>query len=240
MTAGEKNFSVIIPARNEEECLERTVRGIAERFASAGLRRCEILIVNDCSTDATGAVAGRLAGELGMVRLLETAPPGGFGSAVSAGLKNCGGSGAAIVMADSSESPEDVLVYYEMIRNGAECVFGSRFVSGARLSGYPLLKLRLNRLGNRLISEMFAVPHSDLTNAFKAYSRRVIDDVMPLESRGFEICVELPLKAVLKGYSFAVVPVSWKGRAAGESKFGVFRVSLRYLMTAFKLCFYRV
>ncbi len=234
---GDVAFSVLIPARDEEDAIAETVRSIAVRFAEAKVTDYEILVVNDRSSDATGAVIRRLSDELEAVRRFESRPPGGFGSAVRTGLAHCRGRAVAVVMADGSESAGDVLLYYQKMKSGARCVFGSRFIRGADAQGYPPVKMIVNRLGNLLIAGLFGIRHGDITNAFKAYHRDVLRDVEPLESQGFELSVELPLKAVLRGHPVVTVPISWKRRTAGRSKFGVLTTSVRYLRTLLRLRF---
>ncbi len=76
---------------------------------------------------------------------------------------------------------------------------------------------------------LFGHGYNDTTNAFKAYRRSVIDTVQPLLSNHFNLTVELPLKAVVRGHTFAVVPISWTNRSAGESKLALNEMGSRYL-----------
>ncbi len=228
----EISFSILIPAKNEQDSVGKTVEEIAAVFAGENITDYEILVINDNSTDCTGKILERLKCEFYAVRTLNNSFPGGFGSAVRKGLSLSRGNAVALVMADGSERAEDVLAYYKTMKRGAECVFGSRFIDKAEITGYPKAKLLLNRLGNRLISAMFDIGHNDITNAFKAYRRDVIDTLAPLKSRGFALSIELPLKAIASGHSFVTVPVAWSGRTSGRSKFKVVKVSLSYAITA--------
>jgi len=149
--------------------------------------------------------------------------------AVRRGLAEVSGDAVAVVMADGSDSPDDVVKCYRKLLEGSDCVFGSRFVRGGRLIDYPSHKLILNRLANWFIRVLFRVPFNDFTNAFKLYRRDVIDGIQPLISPHFNLTVEMPLKAVTRGYSFAVVPINWTNRQTGISKLKIREMGSRYL-----------
>ena len=139
-----------------------------------------------------------------------------------------GGGAVAIVMADGSDSPEDIVRFYRKLREGYDCIFGSRFIRGGRTYDYPLLKMVLNRIGNQVIRLLFFIRNNDVTNAFKMYRRDVIAGVQPLLSHHFNLTIEIPMKAIVRGYSYAVVPNSWRNRKEGVSKFRVREMGSRY------------
>ena len=222
-------LSVVIPAHNEAELVEATVRSLAASLDSERIDY-EILIINDHSTDGTESVLTRLQAELRNVRYLNNPNTGGFGLAVRHGLENFKGEAVAIYMADASDRPEDLIAFYRtMMERDVECVFGSRFVEGGRLVDYPALKLVLNRLANQGIRLLFNFGYNDVTNAFKLYHRRVIEGVQPVLSHHFNLTVELPLKAIIRGYTYAVVPNHWINRKAGQSKLKIQEMGSRYL-----------
>ena len=136
---------------------------------------------------------------------------------------------AVIVMADGSDSPHDIATYYGVLSEGYDCAFGSRFVRGSRVIDYPKPKLALNRLVNVCIRMLFRHGYNDTTNAFKAYRREAIDTCHPLFSNHFNLTVELPLKAVVRGHSYKVVPISWTNRKEGVSKLKLQEMGSRYL-----------
>jgi dolichol-phosphate mannosyltransferase len=133
------------------------------------------------------------------------------------------------VMADGSDDPSDLVLYYELLEEGYDCAFGSRFLPGATITDYPRLKLVINRIVNLGIRALFRHRYDDTTNAFKAYRREVIEGVQPLLSNHFNLTVELPLKAIVRGYSYAVLPTSWRGRSGGRSKLDLREMGSRYL-----------
>ena len=132
-------------------------------------------------------------------------------------------------MADGSDSADDLVKYARAIESGYDCAFGSRFIAGAKVHDYPRYKLLLNRIVNFGIRILFRHGYNDTTNAFKAYSRPVIDASQPLLSEHFNLTVELPLKAITRGCTYTVMPSSWTNRAAGESKLRLQEMGSRYL-----------
>jgi dolichol-phosphate mannosyltransferase len=210
-------LSVVIPAHNEECCIEDTIRALHHVLVGEQVPH-EILVVSDHSDDETEDILKSLAGELPGVRWVPNGGHQGFGYAVRAGLDAFRGDAVCIVMADASDDPKDVVRYYSALEQGYECVFGTRFSRGSVVRDYPRHKLLLNRLANWFIKVLFRLPYNDVTNAFKCYRRSVIEGIQPVLSCHFNITVEMPLKALVRGYSYTVLPIRWYGRAKGVSK----------------------
>jgi dolichol-phosphate mannosyltransferase len=221
-------YSIVIPARDEAKNLKVVVPALLTELKRAGINH-EILVVNDGSTDDTQNVLVDLAARYPNVRFVENPPPNGFGLAVRTGLANFRGDAVAIVMADGSDEPVDLVKYYAKLQEGYDCVFGSRFIAGSKLIDYPVHKLIINRLANLFISALFQIRYNDVTNAFKCYRRTVIAGVQPILSHHFNLTVELPLKAIIRGYGFAVIPISWTNRTFGVSKLKIREMGSRYL-----------
>jgi dolichol-phosphate mannosyltransferase len=137
------------------------------------------------------------------------------------------------MMADGSDDPADLVRFYRKLQEGYDCIFGSRFIRGASVSDYPLLKLVLNRLGNLFIQGLFLIRYNDVTNAFKLYRRGAIAGIQPLLSSHFNLSVEMPLKVIVRGYKYAVMPSAWSNRKEGISKFSIREMGSRYLFTIF-------
>jgi dolichol-phosphate mannosyltransferase len=116
-----------------------------------------------------------------------------------------------------------------VLERGYDCAFGSRFIPGARVHDYPRVKLVINRVVNLGIRVLFRHAYNDTTNAFKAYRREVIENIQPLLSNHFNLTVEMPLKAIIRGHDYAIVPISWTNRSWGESKLGLREMGSRYL-----------
>jgi dolichol-phosphate mannosyltransferase len=221
-------LSVVIPAHNEEGHIEATVEGLAATLRRADITY-EIVVVNDNSSDATERILARLSAADRGVRYVNNPAPNGFGLAVRRGLAEFRGEAAAIVMADGSDDPADLVAFYRKLESGYDCVFGSRFIRGGRVVDYPKLKLVLNRFANLIIRMLFLLRYNDVTNAFKLYRRSAIAGAQPLLSHHFNLTVELPLKCIIRGCCYAVLPNSWKNRKQGISKLRIKEMGSRYL-----------
>jgi len=221
-------LSVVIPAHDEEGSVAATVEGVASRLDSEAIEY-DVLVIDDASRDRTKEIVEAIGASNPRVRCLTSYHPPGFGFAVRCGLEQFGGDAVAIMMADGSDSPEDLVSYYRALEEGHECAFGSRFVRGARVIDYPRTKLVMNRIVNFGIRVLFRHGYNDTTNAFKAYRREVIEAIQPLLSHHFNLTVELPLKAIVRGFDFKVVPISWTNRKAGVSKLALSEMGSRYL-----------
>jgi dolichol-phosphate mannosyltransferase len=184
--------------------------------------------VDDGSSDGTTEAVERAASEWEGIRAVPNAYPRGFGFAVRTGLDLFSGDAVAVVMGDGSDDPVDLITYCRVLEEGYDCVFGSRFMSGSTVRDYPRFKLALNRLVNRGIQVLFRHGYNDTTNAFKAYRREVIEGIQPLLSNHFNLTVEMPLKAVVRGYTYGIVPISWTNRTSGTSKLLLKEMGSRY------------
>jgi dolichol-phosphate mannosyltransferase len=221
-------FSIVIPARDEAETIERTLREVTDTLGHRDIDY-EVIVVDDASSDGTAALVDDIATHDGRIRRITSRYEHGFGFAVRSGLEAFTGDAVAIMMADGSDDPADLLLYHELLERGYDCAFGSRFLPGATVTDYPRLKLVINRVVNRGIRALFRYRYDDTTNAFKAYRRDVVDGLQPLVSNHFNLTVEMPLKAIVRGYSYAVVPTSWRGRSGGRSKLDLREMGSRYL-----------
>jgi len=221
-------LSVVIPAHNEEDCIESTVMLIYQELTEQNIPH-EILVVNDNSRDGTEVILKKLAEKNPSVRYINNIPPNGFGFAVRAGLENFRGDAVAIMMADNSDSPKDLVKFYHrMVEGDYDCVFGHRWKKGGKVIDYPKHKLWLNRLVNFGINILFGIRYGDTTNAFKLYRAHVIPYLQPFLSHHFNLTVELPLKAMIRGFSYSVVPNSWTNRTTGVSKLKIKEMGSRY------------
>jgi len=221
-------LSVVMPAQNEEGSVGRTVEGVVAVLDREAIDY-EVVVVNDDSDDSTEAVVAAIGESNPRVRVHRSHNERGFGNAIRAGLDVFQGDAVAIVMADASDDPEDLVRYHALLEEGWDCAFGSRFVPGAQVHDYPRLKYYVNRAANWFIRVLFRHGYNDTTNAFKAYKREVIETIQPLLSKHFNLTVEMPLKAVVRGHSFAVIPTDWTNRTAGEAKLAMKEMGSRYL-----------
>jgi len=226
-------LSVVIPARNEERCIISTVKHLHVELQLHRIPH-EIIVVDDASVDATSAKLDAIRSEMPELVVVKNPGPHGFGRAVARGIDRMKGDAVVIMMADESDDCRDVVRYWTLLQQGYECVFGSRFLRGGGTIDYPRLKLMINRLANFFVKTLFAFKLNDTTNAFKAYRKSVIDGCQPLISPHFNITVELPLKAITRGYSWISVPITWRNRRSGKSKLSLKEMGSRYLF----ICLY--
>jgi dolichol-phosphate mannosyltransferase len=220
-------ISIVIPAHNEQESIVETVTTLHERLCEENIEH-EILVINDNSTDDTENVVRHLQDRIPTIAILNNEPPNGFGFAVRHGLNHFTGDCVAVMMADLSDSPDDLVKFYRKMQDGYDCVFGNRWGKDGQVVDYPFNKKVLNRLANYVVKTTFRLDYNDCTNAFKLYRRETIDGLKPFLSPHFNLTLELPLKAIVRGYSFAVVPNSWRNRKTGESKLKVKEMGSRY------------
>jgi dolichol-phosphate mannosyltransferase len=218
----------VIPARDEEGCIAATVEHLHVELRLHDVPH-EIVVVDDGSSDRTWDVLLDLEKRISALAPIQNPGPHGFGRAVVHGLKRMTGDAAVVMMADESDDCRDVYRYWTTLNEGWECVFGSRFVSGGGVIDYPRVKLVLNRITNQFIRMAFGISLNDTTNAFKAYRRTVIEGCRPLLAPHFNLTVELPLKAIVRGYTWTVVPITWRNRRAGEAKLKLKEMGSRYL-----------
>jgi len=224
-------LSIVIPARDEEGQVVAAVEHLYVELRLHAIEH-EILVVDDGSTDRTWTVLREAMERVPTLHPVQNTGEHGFGRAVSFGLDQARGDAMVIMMADESDDCRDVVRYWEALNQGWDAVFGSRFVRGAGVVDYPWHKLILNRLANLFLRIVFHVPLNDFTNAFKGYRRRVIEGCHPFLSPHFNLTIEIPLKTIVRGYSWTVIPITWRNRRSGESKLKLREMGSRYLFIA--------
>jgi dolichol-phosphate mannosyltransferase len=227
-------LSVVIPARNEEGCIAATLEHLALELLHHDVPH-EIVIVDDGSHDRTWKILEEL--NLRLPNLVPTQNTGlhGFGRAVIWGLNHARGDAVVIMMADESDDVRDVVRYWNVLNEGYDCVFGSRFVPGGGVIDYPRFKLILNRIANKSLQFFFRVEHNDITNAFKAYRKTTIEGCRPLRAPHFNLTVEIPLKAVVRGYTWKTLPITWRNRRTGDAKLKINEMGSGYLLTCWHI-----
>lgn len=221
-------LSIVIPAYNEEESIAETIDSIEAALSNIKINH-EIIIVNDNSKDNTENVLKELCLKYPSVKYVTNLGPNGFGYCIRYGLERFSGDCVAIMMADLSDSPYDLIKFYTtMLEKNVDCVFGSRWSKGGKVIDYPIVKKIINRIANRIIRFVMNIKYNDTTNAFKLYKKEVIEGIKPILSPHFNLTIELPLKAIIRGYSYAVVPNSWTNRKYGVSKLKIKEMGSRY------------
>ena len=224
-------LSVVIPARDEEGRIGATVEHLFVELRLHGIEH-EIVVVDDGSGDSTWKTLDEAKCRVPTLRPVQNIGEHGFGRAITFGLDHIQGDAVVIMMADESDDCRDVVRYWQMLNEGWDAVFGSRFIRGGGVIDYPPHKLFINRLANLFLRVMFHVPLNDFTNAFKAYRSKVIDGCRPFLSPHFNLTIEIPLKTIVRGYSWTVIPITWRNRRSGISKLKIREMGSRYLFIA--------
>lgn len=223
----------MMPARDEEGCIVSSVEHLHVELRIHGIPH-EIVVVDDGSTDSTWELLQSLRDRVPTLNPVQNTGQNGFGRAIICGLDSMSGDAVVIMMADESDDSRDVVRYWQLLNEGWDAVFGSRFIRGGGVIDYPWLKRRVNRLANFFIRAMFRIRLNDTTNAFKAYRRTVIDGCRPLLSPHFNLTVELPLKTIVRGFTWTVIPITWRNRRTGTPKLKIKEMGSRYLF----ICLY--
>ena len=226
-------LSIVIPARDEEGCIESTVSHLHLELQLHHVPH-EIIVVDDGSSDSTWVKLMALRQQIPELHPIQNANLHGFGRAIICGFDNMAGDAVVVMMADESDDSRDVVRYWQLLNEGWDAVFGSRFVKGGGVIDYPWVKLKVNRLANVFIRIFFGTKLNDTTNAFKAYRKTVIDGCRPLLSPHFNLTVEIPLKTMTRGFSWTVIPITWRNRRTGVAKLKIKEMGSRYLF----ICLY--
>ncbi len=224
-------LSVVVPCRNEEGAIASMAEHLYIELRLHGVPH-EIVAVDDGSTDATWEVMEAASSRIPTLRPVRNEGEHGFGNAVIAGIDHCRGDAVVVMMADESDDCRDAVRYWELLNEGWDAVFGSRFMRGGGVIDYPFHKLLINRLANFFLRVLFRAPLNDFTNAFKAYRRQALEGCRPFLSPHFNLTVELPLKIIVRGYSWRTMPITWRNRRSGISKLKIKEMGSRYLFIA--------
>jgi len=159
----------------------------------------------------------------------------GYALQLRTGLLEATGKYVTFFMADGSDCPDDIICMLKAMKPGVHCVFGNRFYMPGLITGYPVVKKIINRLGAMLLYFMFGCPFDDLTGSMKMYRNDIMDEIWPRIAKSFDINLEIALRAVKLRLNIKEIPVKWKNRKFGKSKFRLFFDSYQYLKTAYKI-----
>ena len=217
--------------RNEEGALASAIEHLHVELRLHNVEH-EIVAVDDGSSDRTWELLQEEAARVPTLRPVQNLGQNGFGRAIVCGIERARGDAVVIMMADESDDCRDVVRYWQLLNEGWDAVFGSRFIRGGGVIDYPKHKLIVNRFANFILRMMFQVPLNDFTNAFKAYRIKALDGCRPFLSPHFNLTVELPLKVIVRGYSWTVMPITWRNRRSGLSKLKLREMGSRYLFIA--------
>lgn len=234
------NFSIIIPAHNEEDSLEEIISSLentlsaTEALASAadsmaGDDDFEILIVNDHSTDKTVSTVQELMGKYSNIKLLNNLGKKGFGPTLITGFKQAKGEFLIPVMADGCDDPDTIKKMYKKAEEGYDLICASRYTKRGKRIGGSRLKGFFSKFVGKSLHFFIRIPTTDIANAFKLYRKNALQKIEIEEDSDFAISMEIALKMYYQGFKIAEVPTYWEGRKQGKSKFKIFEVVPFYL-----------
>ena len=230
------SLSIIIPCKNEEKNIFKTFQKIT-KIIKKKIKKFEIILIDDFSDDNTINILNKISNQNKNVTVIKNKIKG-LGGAINLGIKDSKYKYVAIMMADLSDDPYDLIrYYYEISKNNLDAVFGSRFIRGSKVIDYPIKKLIYNRIFNLLVRCIFLSKYNDFTNAFKIYKKKTLIDLKPLISENFNIFLEMPLKILIRKKKIKIISINWKNRKKGSSKFKINELGSKYFFTLI-YCFF--
>jgi len=219
-------LSIVVPVYNEGENVVPTLRGLIERTHT---RPIEVMVVHDFDEDTTVPVVKRLQSELPEVRLHRNSLGRGVLNALKSGLDGARAPYVLVTMGDGSDDPGEIDAMYALANGGADVVAGSRYMRGGQQLGGPLLKRSMSRVAGLSLHFLGGLPIHDATSNYRLYSKRLLQQVTIESTGGFELGLELTVKAYALGMQVAEVPTTWRDRTAGQSRFRLWQWLPRYL-----------
>lgn len=221
-------LTIVIPAHNEEENISQAVKRVEQ-----GLKlEHSLVVVNDHSTDSTRQIVEGLQKVYPNISLVDNLKGPGFANAIKAGFDATTTEAVIPVMADSCDDTEIIRLMFDKLNDGYDVVCGSRYITGGARLGGSRLKGFLSSLAGSSLHYLLGIPTRDIANAFKMYRKKVIEAI-EIESSGFEISMEIPLKAFYLGFRITELPTVWRERQKGKSSFKIFKLLPRYLKLYF-------
>ena len=223
------SLSIVIPVYNEDKQLHITIKKINK--ISKRIKDYEIIFIDDFSSDNTKQIIKKSIRSNKKIKYYKNIKKG-LGSAIGLGINKSTKKFVCIFMCDNSDDLSDLMEYYKIInKNNLDAVLGSRFLKNSRITNYPILKMVLNRIFNYIVKIIFLSNYNDFTNAFKIYKKKTLKELMPIVSDHFNVFLELPLKIIIRKYKYKIIPISWKGRKIGVSKFKISELGSMYIFT---------
>ncbi|MBU1626370.1 glycosyltransferase family 2 protein [bacterium] len=214
-------ISIVIPAYNEEDIIEKTIKLIDENVSTPH----EILVVNDCSYDRTLEILRNL--NLQNLRIMSNEKNQGFVKTLQKGFENSACEIVIPIMADNCDEYKIIDIMYQKIFEGYDMVSGSRYIRGGKRVSPLNVKSISSRMVGMLTHIITGIPTHDISNSFKMFRKDILDKIV-IESTAFEMSMEIALKAYFLGYRITEIPTIWLDRKSGQSKFDNFKQIPRY------------
>jgi len=224
------SVNIIVPLKNEEKSIDNLIENL-KPIINKTKKKIKLSLIDDYSSDKTSEILKKYEDKFSFIKTYKNQKNAGIGNAIKFGIEKNEDDAVIIFMGDCSDSPNDIIEYIKYLDNGYDCVFGSRFIKGSKIYDYPFIKLILNRLANNFIRLLFFISYNDITNAFKAYRKKVLETCSPIISEHFNINAELSLKSINRGFKYKIIPISWTNRKKGISKFYIKEMRNKYFFT---------
>lgn len=221
-------LSIVIPAHNEED----NIAGVLGKIEESLDLDYELVVVNDHSSDSTAEIVNKMAQKYNNIRLVDNSLDKGFANALKTGFSNVNTELFIPVMGDLCDDLSTIKAMFQKINEGYDVVCGARYIKGGSRLGGSRLKGFLSYFAGWSFYYLLGVPTHDIANSFKMYSKKILDGIT-IESKGFEISMEMTLKAHYLGYKMTEVPTVWRERTKGKSSFKIFRLLPAYLKLYF-------
>ena len=218
-------LNIVIPVYNEAENIKNTISEINQRVSTPH----KIFIIYDFDEDNTLPVARNLMKKQNNIELVKNKYGKGVLNAIKTGFENIKEGVILVVMADLSDDLSKVDEMFEKISEDYDIVCGSRYMKGGKQIGGPRFKKLLSRLAGVSLHYLTGIPTHDITNSFKMYTKKVLDDIKIESNGGFELGMEIVIKAFFKGYKITEVPCVWRDRSAGKSRFKLWEWLPKYI-----------
>jgi dolichol-phosphate mannosyltransferase len=223
--AAKPKLSIVVPVYNEAENILGTLRALA----GTRLPEHEVLIVYDMDEDTTLAVLAEHGAEFPAMRAVKNTRGSGALAAIRTGFDVAAGEAVVVVMADLADDVGALTAMLKAFDAGADVVCGSRYMPGGEQRGSPIIKGLLSRTAGLSLHYFTGIPTRDVTNSFKLYRRSFLQGMEIESTGGFEIGMELTVKAFARGLRVTEVPSVWTDRTQGESRFRIWRWLPRYI-----------
>lgn len=226
-------LTIVVPVYNEHESIENLLESLHEKVKTP----FEVMLVYDREEDTTLPIVRGLLPKLPFkLTMKRNAYDSGALNAIKTGLLHTDSEAILVTMADSSDDLRDVDAMYRRFEF-ADVVCGSRYMAGGRQMGGPLIKRTLSRLAGVSLWWLCRIPTHDVTNSFKMYRRSFVQAIRIESHGGFEIGMELTVKAYKMGYRISEVPTVWRDREGGQSNFKLWSWLPSYLKWYFYALF---
>lgn len=220
----QQSLGIIIPVYNEQDNIEATLLDIEQKVHTPH----RIYIVYDFDQDSTLPVVKKMQQNGLPIELLKNSSSG-VANAIKTGLRNAPGDYLLVTMADLSDNYSIVDGMYQLMTQGYDIVCGSRYMKGGKQIGGPFFKKMLSRTAGLTLKYLAGLPVHDATNSFKLYRKSMADNIDIQSENGFEIGMEIVVKAHFAGYKITELPCTWTDRQAGRSRFRIFKWMPKYL-----------